>query len=166
MRAGGIGPYRPLGDVASQLHHSLAQRGQGDGGKFSGLAHMTMQVIDELADIPQWLADFEVQAIIGRPMTDADAKAEAAPRQFVDERGSLGIVSRMARIDIGNARPKGNIVRHQGERFAQPHAVPKTGAVYPTKAFVLDTLCQLKGRLTSPGHSSQADGGFGWHVYL
>lgn len=144
----------------------MAQRSQGDGGKFASLAHPDTQVIDECAYITQRLADGETQAIVGRSMADADAKAEAALRPFVDERGGLGIVRGMARIDIDNARPKGDLVRHQGERLAQPHTVAEARAVNSTKTFVLNTLCQLKSRLAPPCHGGQADGGFGWHVYL
>ena len=83
--------------------------------------------MDKAAYITERFANGETKAVIGRPVTDTDTKTKAPLRQFVNERRGLGIVSRMARIDVGDAGAKGNLVCCEGQGCTQPHTIPKLG---------------------------------------
>jgi hypothetical protein len=99
-------------------------------------------------------------------MTDTDAKTKAPLRQFVDEGRGLGVVRRMARIDVRNAGAKGNLVRCEGQGCTQPHTISKAWTIDPAEPFLFYPLSQLKRGLAAPGYSSKAHGWFGWHAYL
>src|SRR5262245_42587817 len=111
MRARGVGPDGALRDFASQLHHFLAERGQGERGKLASLTDTSLQVMDKAAYITERFANGETEAVIGRPVTDTDTKTKAPLRQFMNERCGLGIVHWMARIDVRNAGAEGDVVR-------------------------------------------------------
>src|SRR5215475_7560567 len=100
--------------------------------------------MDKAAYITERFANGETEAVIGRPMTDTDAKTKAPLRQFVDERRGLGVVRRMARIDVRNAGAEGNLVRCQGQGCTQPHTISKAGAIDPAEPFLFNPLSQLK----------------------
>src|SRR5262249_48286675 len=126
----------------------------------------SLQVMDEAAYIPEGFANGETEAVIGRPMTDTDAKTKAPLRQFVNERRALGIVRRMARIDVRNAGAEGDLVCCKGQGFTQPHTIAKAGAIDHAEPFLFKTLSQLKRGLATPGHSGKAHGWFGYQAYL
>src|SRR5215510_15352074 len=121
--------------------------------------------MDKAAYITERFANGETKAVIGRPVTDTDPKTKAPLRQFVNERRGLGIVRRMARIDVRNAGAEGDLVRCQGQGFTQPHTISKAGAIDSAEALLFKTLSQLKRGLAAPGHSGKAHGWFGWHAY-
>ena len=92
--------------------------------------------MDKSAYVTERCADGETEALIGWPMTDTDTKTEAPLRQFVNECRALGIVCRMARIDVRNAGAKGDLTGHQSKSLTQPHPVPKAGAIDAAEAFL------------------------------
>ena len=122
--------------------------------------------MDKAAYITERFANGETKAIIGRPVTDTNTKTKAPLRQFMDKRRGLRVVCRMARIDVRNAGAKGDLMGRQGQGFAQPHTIPKAGAIDPAETFLFKALSQLKRSLAAPGYSGKAHGWFGWHVYL
>src|SRR5262245_41647127 len=122
--------------------------------------------MDKAAYITERFANGEPEAVISRPVADTDTKTKTPLRQFVNERRGLGIVRRMARIDVRNAGAEGNLVRGEGQGFTQPYTIAKAGAIDPTEPFLFNPLSQLKRSLATPGYSSKAHGWFGWHAYL
>ena len=122
--------------------------------------------MDKAAYITERFTNGEPEAVIGRPVTDTDTKTKAPLRQFVNERRGLGIVRRMACIDVGDAGAEGDLVGCQGQGCTQPHTISKAWAIDPAEPFLFNTLSQLKRGLAAPGDSGKAHGWFGWHAYL
>src|SRR5215813_12879042 len=97
--------------------------------------------MNKLAYIAERFADGQTQAVIGRPVADPNTKTEASLRQFVYERRSLGIIRRMACIDICNGGAKGDLMSRQSQGFTQPQPISKAWAIDSAKSFLFETLC-------------------------
>src|SRR5262245_22364373 len=126
MRTRSICPHRSLGNFSSEFHHRFAQRGEDNRRQGIGLRNTAVQVIDELTRIGEWLADLEPKPLVDRAVADADSKTEAAIGQFVDERGALGIIEWMARVEIDDTGAERNLTGDLRERGAPGHVINDT----------------------------------------
>jgi hypothetical protein len=97
-----VGEHHAVADLFGQLDHPPAQSGQHQRRLLAHPRHRA-KLLDEAAHVGQRLALGDAEPVHGRCVADADAEAEAAARDFVDERRGAGEVGDIAGVDRRDA---------------------------------------------------------------
>jgi hypothetical protein len=63
-------------------------------------------------------------------------------------------------LSVCDTGAKRNLLGHQGQGLAEPHAVAEARAINAAEAFLFEALSEFQGGLTAPGNGGQTDGGF------
>ncbi len=159
MRACGIGPHGPLGDLAREGDHLLPERGEDEGRQRPRLLGAGLKLAHEAAHVFERPARRYLEPGQGRPVAHPDPEAEAAARELVDEGGGMGVVVGMPGVHVGDGRPEGDLVGGEGDGFAESEAVAEARAVDSGEAFLLEALGELDGGLASARGRGEADRG-------
>src|SRR5882762_10352798 len=163
VRACGVGPHRALGDLARERDHPAPQRGQRERRQRADLRRIALHLGRELAHVVQRPAGLDAETAMSRPVAHADTEAEAAARQLVDDRRRLRPLERVTRVDVGDAGAERDLMRDEGQRLAERHAVAGARTVDAGEAFRLEALREIERRPPPSGDSDEADGGFCAH---
>ncbi len=158
VRPCGVGPHRPLGDLARERDHPASQRGQRDRRQRADLRRIALHLGHELADVVQRIARLEAETLVSRPVADADAEAEAAARQLVDDRRRLRPLERVTRVDVRDAGTERDLMGDEGQRLAEGEPVAGARTVDAGEAFRLEALREIERRPPPSGDGDEADG--------
>ena len=94
---------------------------------------------------------------------DADAEAEAAGAELVNERRLRREVGRLAEVDRLDGGAERDRLRLEGERDCEAHRVAKAGQVYALVAAAFDLLREFDGGAAASGDGGE---GQGWHLHV
>ncbi len=163
VRTRGVGEHHALGNLSSQRHHLLPQRGDDDRRKLADPFHRA-QLLDEGARVAERLADRHAHALMARRVRHADAEAEAAAGDLVHERGTLREVQHRARVDRRDGGAERDALGVPGHRLALRHVAEHAGRVDAGEAASLDVAREVDGQAAAAGDGNEGDGGKGHGV--
>ena len=154
MRARRIRPHGSVGDLAGEPNHGPAQRGENDRWQLARTFRARAQLFDEAAHVLGRLAGLHLVVRVDRRVAHSDAEPEAASGQLVDQARGLGIILRVARVDVDDRRAERDRLRHQGQGLAEAERVTEARTVETGEAAALDLLREIQR-----GASAAGDGG-------
>ena len=120
-----VRPHGALRDLAGELHHPTAERGEHDRRQPADLGRQRGHVADKLSDVREGLPRLEPEPLVRRTVTHADPEPEPAARQLVDHRRGLGVVEGMTGVDVRDAGP--NVISRVERARASQSARPSPG---------------------------------------
>src|SRR5438309_741951 len=117
----------------------------------------------QLAHVVQRLARLDAETVVSRPVADADAEAEAAARQLVDDRRRLRPLERVTRVDVGDAGVERDLAGDEGQRLAEREPVAGARTVDAGEAFRLEALREIERRPPPSSDGDEAHGRLAAH---
>ena len=158
VRQGGVGEHHPLGELARQRHHALAQRRDDD--RRQGTERLLgAELLDEGARVGQWLAWRHAHPDMRRPVRDADAQPEPSARDLMHHCRTLREIDDGALIDRRDRGAERDRLGVPRQRLAHRHVAERARHVDAGEAAPFGLLRQFDGAASAPGHGDQAQGG-------
>ncbi len=157
-----VRPHAAVGDLTRERRHLVAQGGEHDR-RQAAVAVDRPQIADEAADLAERLPGLDAEALVRRAVAHADAEAEAALRDLVEEGRGRREVERVARVDVGDRGAERYALGHHRDAFAQRHAVAHARAEDAAEAEVLDLAGQVERAASPSGNGGERQGGHPGH---